>query len=92
MTRRLLVAAFLAGAALPFATHAFAGQAALCRVRPAVIDPAANKLLGVIRLGDPEPANFSLLRWLRPALRRARSRRPACRFSTKASRRFSKPR
>ncbi len=27
MTRRLLVAAFLAGAALPFATHAFAGQA-----------------------------------------------------------------
>ena len=26
-----------------------------------VIDPAANKLLGVIRLGDPEPANLSPL-------------------------------
>src|SRR5260370_39393260 len=26
-----------------------------------VIDPAANKLLGVIRLGDPQPANLSPL-------------------------------
>ena len=26
-----------------------------------VTDPAANKLLGVIRLGDPQPANFSPL-------------------------------
>ena len=26
-----------------------------------VIDPASNKLLGVIRLGDPQPANFSPL-------------------------------
>ena len=26
-----------------------------------VIDPAANKLLGVIRLGEPQPANFSPL-------------------------------
>src|SRR5439155_14338271 len=26
-----------------------------------VIDPAANKALGVIRLGDPEPANLSPL-------------------------------
>src|SRR5262249_56506828 len=26
-----------------------------------VIDPTANKLLGVIRLGDPQPANLSPL-------------------------------
>jgi YVTN family beta-propeller protein len=26
-----------------------------------VIDPASNELLGVIRLGDPQPANFSPL-------------------------------
>jgi YVTN family beta-propeller protein len=72
----LLVGTMLAGAWSAFAGQAPSGSAApdipvshRDRVYAAeqfsntvsVIDPADNKLLGVIRLGDPQPANFSPL-------------------------------
>jgi YVTN family beta-propeller protein len=72
----LLAGTMLAGAWSAFAGQAPSGSAApdipvshRDRVYAAeqfsntvsVIDPADNKLLGVIRLGDPQPANFSPL-------------------------------
>src|ERR1700719_3639697 len=54
--KRIHLRVLLATATLAVAIPARAGQGS-----GAASDPAANKLLGVIRLGDPQPANMTPL-------------------------------
>jgi hypothetical protein len=46
---------------LPLSSHDRVYAAEQFSNTVSVTDPAANKLLGVIRLGDPQPGNFSPL-------------------------------
>ena len=57
----LAVAVSAAAADVPISTHDRVYAAEQFSNTVSVIDPSSNKLLGVIRLGDPQPANLSPL-------------------------------